>query len=112
MTAGIRIRGAAEHNLRRIDIDIPHDRLVVVTGVSGSGKSSLVFDVIFQEARRLYLESFSASARQWLGKLRRPDVEKIEGLRPAVAVIPRASGGSIRSTVGTMTEIHDWLRLL
>jgi len=112
MTSGIRIRGAAEHNLRRIDIDIPHDRLVVVTGVSGSGKSSLVFDVIFQEARRLYLESFSASARQWLGKLRRPDVEKIEGLRPAVAVIPRASGGSIRSTVGTMTEIHDWLRLL
>ncbi len=111
-SSSIRIRGASEHNLRRVDVDIPHDRLVVVTGVSGSGKSSLVFDVIFQEARRLYLESFSASARQWLGKLRRPDVEKIEGLRPAVAVRTRASGGSIRSTVGTMTEIYDWLRLL
>ena len=110
--AVIRIRGASEHNLRRVDVDIPHNRLVVVTGVSGSGKSSLVYDVVYQEARRLYLESFSATARQWMGKLRRPDVEKIEGLRPAVAVGPRSTGGSIRSTVGTMTEIHDWLRLL
>jgi excinuclease ABC subunit A len=110
--AWLRIRGASEHNLRRVDVDIPHDRLVVVTGVSGSGKSSLVFDVVFQEARRLYFESFSASARQWMGRLRRPEVEKIEGLRPAVAVRPRSSGGSVRSTVGTMTEIYDWLRLL
>jgi excinuclease ABC subunit A len=109
---GIRVRGAAEHNLRAVDVDIPHDRLVVVTGLSGSGKSSLVFDVIYQEARRLYLESVSASARQWLGRLRRPDVEKIEGLRPAAAVRPRTTGGSLRSTVGTLTGITDWLRLL
>jgi len=106
------VRGAAEHNLRGVDVDIPHDRLTVVTGVSGSGKSSLAFDVIFQEARRRYLESFSAQARPLMGKLLRPDVERIDGLRPAVAVSPRASAGSIRSTVGTMTEIHDWLRLL
>jgi excinuclease ABC subunit A len=108
----LRVRGAAEHNLRRVDVDIPHDRLTVVTGVSGSGKSSLAFDVIFQEARRRYLESFSTQSRSWMGRLERPDVERIDGLRPAIAVGLRRSAGSPRSTVGTLTEIYDWLRLL
>jgi excinuclease ABC subunit A len=106
------IRHAAENNLREIDADIPHGRMTVVTGVSGSGKSSLVFDVVFREAQRRYLETFSSYARQFMGKLRRPDVGFISGLSPAVAVGQRVSAAGPRSTVGTLTEIHDDLRLL
>ena len=105
------IRHAAENNLRDVDVDIPHGRMTVVTGVSGSGKSSLVFDVIFREAERRYLETFSSYARQFMGKLRRPDVGLVTGLSPAVAVGQRASTPGPRSTVGTLTEIHDDLRL-
>jgi excinuclease ABC subunit A len=106
------IRHAAENNLRDVDVDIPHGRMTVVTGVSGSGKSSLVFDVIFREAERRYLETFSSYARQFMGKLRRPEVGPISGLAPAVAVSQRVSSPGPRSTVGTLTEIHDDLRLL
>jgi excinuclease ABC subunit A len=106
------IRHAAENNLRDIDVDIPHGRLTVVTGVSGSGKSSLVFDIVFREAQRRYLETFSSYARQFMGKLRRPDVGLVSGLSPAVAVGQRMSVPGPRSTVGTLTEIHDDLRLL
>ena len=106
------IRHAAENNLRDIDVDIPHGSLTVVTGVSGSGKSSLAFDVVFREAQRRYLETFSAHARQFMGKLRRPEVGLISGLAPAVAVGQRRSAAGARSTVGTLTEIQDDLRLL
>jgi excinuclease ABC subunit A len=108
----ILVRHASENNLRDIDVDIPHGRMTVVTGVSGSGKSSLVFDVVFREAERRYLETFSSYARQFMGKLRRPEVGLISGLSPAVAVSQRISAGGPRSTVGTLTEIHDDLRLL
>jgi excinuclease ABC subunit A len=108
----LRIRHAAENNLRDVDVDIPHGRMTVVTGVSGSGKSSLVFDVIFREAERRYLETFSSYARQFMGKLRRPEVGHISGLAPAVAVSQRVSSPGPRSTVGTLTGIHDDLRLL
>jgi excinuclease ABC subunit A len=106
------IRHAAENNLRDVDVDIPHGRMTVVTGVSGSGKSSLVFDVVFREAERRYLETFSSYARQFMGKLRRPDVGHISGLAPAVAVSQKVSSPGPRSTVGTLTELHDDLRLL
>ena len=106
------IRHASENNLRDVDADIPHGRMTVVTGVSGSGKSSLVFDVVFREAERRYLETFSSYARQFLGKLRRPEVGHIGGLSPAVAVGQRTSTPGPRSTVGTLTGIHDDLRLL
>jgi excinuclease ABC subunit A len=106
------IRHAAENNLRGVDVDIPHGRMTVVTGVSGSGKSSLVFDVIFREAERRYLETFSSYARQFMGKLRRPEVGHVSGLAPAVAVGRRVSAPGPRSTVGTLTGIHDDLRLL
>jgi excinuclease ABC subunit A len=106
------IRHAAENNLKNVDADIPHGRMTVVTGVSGSGKSSLVFDVVFREAQRRYLETFSAYARQFMGKLRRPEVGLISGLAPAVAVGQRTMAAGPRSTVGTLTEIHDDLRLL
>ncbi|MEN6559518.1 MAG: excinuclease ABC subunit UvrA [Acidobacteriota bacterium] len=106
------IRHAAENNLRNVDVDIPHGRLTVVTGVSGSGKSSLVFDVVYREAQRRYLETFSSYARQFMGKLRRPEVAHITGLSPAVAVGQRTSAAGPRSTVGTLTELHDDLRLL
>jgi len=108
----ISVRHAAENNLRNVDVDIPHGRLTVVTGVSGSGKSSLVFDVVYREAQRRYLETFSSHARQFMGKLRRPDVAHITGLSPAVAVSQRKSAPGPRSTVGTLTELHDDLRLL
>jgi len=108
----LRVRGARQNNLRSLDADIPHDRLTVVTGVSGSGKSSLAYDVVFREAQRRYLEAFSASARMALGKLMRPEVDHIEGLRPALAVSQRTTVSGPRSTVGTLTEIHDLLRLL
>ena len=106
------IRHASENNLRGIDVDIPHGRLTVVTGVSGSGKSSLVFDVVFREAERRYLETFSSYARQFMGKLRRPEVGQISGLAPAIAVSQRVSSPGPRSTVGTLSEVHDDLRLL
>jgi len=108
----ISVRGASEHNLKSIDADIPQGQLTVVTGVSGSGKSSLVFDTIYKEARRRYLESFSTYARQFLGKLGRPSVEHIDGLSPAIAIDQKTVVRNPRSTVGTMSELYDYLRLL
>ena len=108
----IAIRGAREHNLRSVDIDIPRDRLVVVTGLSGSGKSSLVFDTIYAEGQRKYVESLSAYARQFLDQLQKPNVESIEGLPPTIAIEQRSASHNPRSTVATTTEIYDYLRLL
>jgi len=108
----ITIRGAREHNLQGIDLTIPRDSLVVVTGISGSGKSSLAFDTIYAEGQRRYVESLSAYARQFLGQMQKPDVEYIEGLSPAISIDQRTAGRNPRSTVGTVTEIYDYLRLL
>jgi excinuclease ABC subunit A len=108
----IRIRGARQHNLRNVDLDLPRDRLIVFTGVSGSGKSSLAFDTIFAEGQRRYIESLSAYARQFLGQLDKPDVESIEGLSPAISIDQKSTSHNPRSTVGTVTEIYDYLRLL
>ncbi|MEM1165782.1 MAG: excinuclease ABC subunit UvrA [Planctomycetota bacterium] len=108
----IRVRGAREHNLKGVDLDVPHDALVVVTGLSGSGKSSLAFDTIFAEGQRKYMESLSAYARQFLDQLKKPDVDDIEGLPPTIAIEQRSSGHNPRSTVSTSTEIYDYLRLL
>ena len=106
------VRGAREHNLKNIDVDIPRDSLVVITGLSGSGKSSLAFDTIFAEGQRRYVESLSAYARQFLGQMEKPDVDQIEGLSPAVSIDQRGVSQNPRSTVGTVTEIYDYLRLL
>src|SRR5215813_833395 len=108
----IRIRGARQHNLRSVDLDIPRDKLVVITGVSGSGKSSLSFDTLYAEGRRRYVESLSAYARQFLDQRAKPNVDAIEGLSPAIAIEQRGTTTSPRSTVGTVTEIADYLRLL
>src|SRR5579883_746576 len=108
----IRIRGARQHNLKNIDVELPRDRLIVFTGVSGSGKSSLAFDTIFAEGQRRYVESLSAYARQFLGQLDKPDVEAIEGLSPAISIDQKSTSHNPRSTVGTVTEIYDYLRLL
>jgi excinuclease ABC subunit A len=108
----IKVRGAREHNLQSLDVDIPRDRLVVITGVSGSGKSSLAFDTIFAEGQRKYMESLSAYARQFLDQMQKPDVEHIEGLPPTIAIEQRSGGHNPRSTVATTTEIYDYLRLL
>jgi excinuclease ABC subunit A len=108
----IRIRGARQHNLKNIDLDLPRDRLIVFTGVSGSGKSSLAFDTIFAEGQRRYVESLSAYARQFLGQLDKPDVDSIEGLSPAISIDQKSTSHNPRSTVGTVTEIYDYLRLL
>ncbi len=108
----IRVRGASQHNLKHINIDIPRDRLVVITGVSGSGKSSLAFDTIFAEGQRRYVESLSTYARQFIGQMDKPEVESIEGLSPAIAIEQRPPSQNPRSTVGTVTEIYDYLRLL
>jgi excinuclease ABC subunit A len=108
----IRIRGARTHNLRNLDLDIPRDRLVVVTGLSGSGKSSLAFNTLYAEGQRRYVESLSAYARQFLSVMDKPDVDHIEGLSPAIAIEQKAASHNPRSTVGTVTEIHDYLRLL
>lgn len=108
----IKIRGACQHNLKNINIDIPRDRLVVITGVSGSGKSSLAFDTIYAEGQRRYVESLSTYARQFIGQMDKPDVESIEGLSPAIAIEQRTASQNPRSTVGTVTEIYDYLRLL
>ncbi len=108
----IRIRGARTHNLKNIDLDLPRHRLVVVTGLSGSGKSSLAFDTLYAEGQRRYVESLSAYARQFLQLMEKPDVDLIEGLSPAISIEQKAAGHNPRSTVGTVTEIHDYLRLL
>ncbi len=110
--AWIRVRGARVHNLKNISLDIPRDRLVVITGVSGSGKSSLAFDTLYAEGQRRYVESLSAYARQFLGMMERPDVDAIEGLSPAISIEQKTTSRNPRSTVGTITEIHDYLRLL
>ena len=108
----IKIRGAKEHNLKGIDIDIPRDEFVVLTGISGSGKSSLAFDTIYAEGQRRYMESLSSYARQFLGQMEKPDVEKIEGLSPAISIDQKSTNRNPRSTVGTVTEIYDYFRLL
>ena len=108
----ISVRGAREHNLRNVDIDLPRDRLVVITGLSGSGKSSLAFDTIYAEGQRRYVESLSSYARQFLGQMDKPDVDFIEGLSPAISIDQKSAGRNPRSTVGTITEIYDYLRLL
>ena len=108
----IRIRGARTHNLRNIDLDLPRDRLIVITGLSGSGKSSLAFDTIYAEGQRRYVESLSAYARQFLSVMEKPDVDHIEGLSPAIAIEQKATSHNPRSTVGTVTEIYDYLRVL
>src|SRR6185437_14068128 len=108
----IEVYGAREHNLKNIDISIPKNKLVVITGISGSGKSSLAFDTIFSEGQRRYMESFSAYARQFLGDMERPDVDKITGLSPVISIEQKTTNKNPRSTVGTITEIYDFMRLL
>ena len=108
----LRIIGAREHNLKNINVEIPRDKLVVLTGISGSGKSTLAFDTIFAEGQRRYVESLSSYARQFLGQMNKPDVDSIEGLSPAVAIDQKSTSNNPRSTVGTVTEIFDYLRLL
>src|SRR5687767_15446143 len=108
----IKVGGAREHNLKNITLSIPRDRLVVITGLSGSGKSSLAFDTIYAEGQRKYVESLSAYARQFLDQMQKPDVDYIEGLSPTIAIEQRSSGSSPRSIIATTTEIYDYLRLL
>src|SRR2546422_10475393 len=108
----IEIRGAREHNLRGVNLDLPRNRLIVFTGVSGSGKSSLAFDTLYAEGQRRYVESLSSYARQFLGELPKPDVDYLGGLSPAISIQQKAAGRNPRSTVGTITEIHDFLRVL
>lgn len=108
----LEVQGARVHNLKNIDLSIPREKLVVFTGLSGSGKSSLAFDTIYAEGQRRYIETFSAYARQFLGGLERPDVDKIDGLSPVIAIEQKTTSKSPRSTVGTITEIYDFLRLL
>src|ERR1700740_949991 len=108
----IRVRGARTHNLKNLSLDLPRERLIVVTGLSGSGKSSLTFDTLYAEGQRRYVESLSAYARQFLATMDKPDVDSIEGLSPAIAIEQKASSHNPRSTVGTVTEIYDYLRLL
>src|SRR5688500_3774321 len=106
------IQGAREHNLKNLSLELPRDRLIVITGLSGSGKSSLAFDTIYAEGQRRYVESLSAYARQFLGQMHKPDVDHIEGLSPAVSIDQKTTSHNPRSTVGTITEIYDYLRLL
>ncbi|MDQ6969933.1 MAG: excinuclease ABC subunit UvrA, partial [Mariprofundus sp.] len=108
----IRIEGARVHNLKNISLEIPREKLVVITGVSGSGKSSLAFDTLYAEGQRRYVESLSAYARQFLGVMERPDVDAIEGLSPAISIEQKTTSRNPRSTVGTITEVYDYLRLL
>jgi excinuclease UvrABC ATPase subunit len=106
------IKGAREHNLKNIDLTLPRNRLIVITGLSGSGKSSLAFDTIYAEGQRRYVESLSSYARQFLGQMEKPDVDYIEGLSPAISIDQKSTSRNPRSTVGTVTEIYDYLRLL
>ena len=106
------VKGAREHNLKNIDVEIPRDKLVVITGLSGSGKSSLAFDTIYAEGQRRYVESLSAYARQFLGLMEKPDVDQIDGLSPAISIDQKSASRNPRSTVATVTEIYDYLRLL
>ncbi|MDQ3462662.1 MAG: excinuclease ABC subunit A, partial [Actinomycetota bacterium] len=106
------VRGAREHNLKNVSIDLPRDRLIVFTGLSGSGKSSLAFDTIYAEGQRRYVESLSSYARQFLGQMDKPDVDFIEGLSPAISIDQKSASRNPRSTVGTITEVYDYLRLL
>ena len=106
------VKGAREHNLKNIDITIPRDKLIVMTGLSGSGKSSLAFDTIYADGQRRYVESLSSYARQFLGQMEKPDVDSIEGLSPAISIDQKTTSKNPRSTVGTVTEIYDYFRLL
>ena len=112
MTKMISIRGARVHNLKNISLDIPRDRLVVLTGLSGSGKSSLAFDTLYAEGHRRFVESLSSYARMFLGQMDKPDVDSVEGLSPAISIDQKTTSKNPRSTVGTVTEIYDYLRLL
>src|SRR6201747_1257106 len=111
-TTDIVIRGAREHNLRDVSLNLPKDALIVFTGVSGSGKSSLAFDTLYAEGQRRYVESLSTFARQFLGQMPKPDVDLISGLSPSISISQKSSGNNPRSTVGTITEIYDYLRVL
>src|SRR5256884_1531816 len=108
----IKISGARQHNLKNLHLEIPREKLVVITGLSGSGKSSLAFDTLYAEGQRRYVESLSAYARQFLGQMEKPDVDAIEGLSPAIAIEQRGAGSNPRSTVATITEVYDYMRLL
>ena len=112
MNDKIVIRNAKEHNLKNVSLELPKNELIVFTGVSGSGKSSLAFDTIFAEGQRRYVESLSTYARQFLGQMDKPDVESIDGLSPAISIDQKSTTNNPRSTVGTITEIYDYLRLL
>lgn len=112
MLTEISVRGAREHNLKSVDVDIPRDKLVVITGLSGSGKSSLAFDTIYAEGQRRYVESLSAYARQFLEMMQKPDADHIEGLSPAISIEQKTTSRNPRSTVGTVTEVYDYMRLL
>src|SRR6187431_613934 len=112
MSTKLIVRGAREHNLKNIDVELPRNALVVITGLSGSGKSSLAFDTIYAEGQRRYVESLSSYARQFLGLMEKPDVDYIEGLSPAVSIDQKSTSRNPRSTVATVTEIYDYLRLL
>ena len=112
MNDKIIIHGAREHNLKNIDLEVPRDKLVVFTGLSGSGKSSLAFDTIYADGQRRYMESLSSYARQFLGMMEKPDVDEITGLSPAISIDQKTTSKNPRSTVGTVTEIYDYLRLL
>ena len=112
MRKSIIVKGAREHNLKNVDLTIPRDKLIVFTGLSGSGKSSLAFDTIYAEGQRRYIESLSSYARQFLGQMEKPKVDKIDGLSPAVSIDQKTTSKNPRSTVGTVTEIYDYIRLL
>ncbi|MDD6878292.1 MAG: excinuclease ABC subunit UvrA, partial [Clostridiaceae bacterium] len=112
MTDKIIIRGAREHNLKNVSLELPRDKLIVMTGLSGSGKSSLAFDTIYAEGQRRYVESLSSYARMFLGQMEKPDVDEIQGLSPAISIDQKTTSKNPRSTVGTVTEIYDYLRLL
>ena len=111
-TKYISVRGAREHNLKSVNVDLPRDELIVITGLSGSGKSSLAFDTIYAEGQRRYIESLSSYARQFLGKLEKPEVDFIKGIAPAIAIEQKVNSRNPRSTVGTTTEVYDYLKLL
>ena len=111
-TNKIVIKGAKEHNLKNVDLELPRDQLIVMTGLSGSGKSSLAFDTIYADGQRRYIESLSSYARMFLGQMEKPNVESIEGLSPAISIDQKTTSKNPRSTVGTVTEIYDYLRLL